>query len=251
MMRAVQKVIVIALLALSGAAASPPAGYEESFRQGVEQYRASEWAGAAGAFQRSVRERIAPGTLQNLGLAEWRLGRNGAAVLAWERALWLDPYDPAARQNLRYARKTAQLESPELAWYEVVSTWLPLNWWAGIAGVSFWLGIALAVLPGTFGTRRRAWQQALAAVAIMVFLLALPGYAGIRTRSRVGFILEKSIPLRLTPTASAQAVTYLASGDPARALRVRGDYVLIRAHRAVGWVKRDQLGLVSGSATGS
>jgi hypothetical protein len=248
------RLLGIALLLLTGVLGVPAvsaAGFEESFRRGVEQYRTGDWQGAATAFQQSLQVRPAAGTLQNLGLAEWRLGQNGAAVLAWERALWLDPYDKAVQQNLQYARKTAQLESPELAWYEVVSTWLPLNWWAWIAGISFWVGIGLTVLPGTFGTRRRAWHQALAAIAIMVFLLALPGYAGIRTRSRVGFILEKNTPLRLTPTSGAQAVTYMAPGDPARLLRVRGDYFLVRAHRTVGWIKRSQLGLVSAEVTGS
>jgi predicted oxidoreductase len=49
--------------------------------------------------------------------------------------------------------------------------------------------------------------------------------------------------LRLTPTHEAQAVTRMAAGEPARWLRARGNYVLIRTSRAIGWVEREQFGL--------
>lgn len=210
------------------------------FRSGTEDYKAGNYAASAKAFSQSAAGRPASGTLQNLGVAEWRANHAGLAVLAWERALWLDPFNKQVHQNLRYARKNAQLESPELTWYEVVSSWLPSNWWAWIAGASFWIGIGMATLPGTFRTRKRTWHQAVAAIAIMIFLLSLPGYAGIHTRSRIGFILAKDTPLRLTPTAMAQTVTRLGAGDPARLVRERGDYLLIRTHRTLGWVQRDQ-----------
>ncbi len=233
----------LALLILLSASLCHAASFEESFRQGTENYRAGDYAGSANAFRNSASEHIAAGTLQNLGNAEWQSLRVGPAVLAWEQALWIDPYEQAARQNLRFARKTAQLESPDLAWYEVVSTWLPANWWAWIAGASFWLGLGMAVLPGVFRMRKTAWHQALAALAFMVFLLSVPAYAGVHTRSKIGFILQKDTPLRLTPTTEAQSVTRLASGDPGRIVRQRGNYVLIRTHRTLGWVQRSEFGL--------
>ena len=227
------------LLPLAAFASSP----DSLFQAGATAYRAAEYTQAAEAFRQSVTLQPASGALQDLGNAEWQSHRIGEAILAWEQALWLDPFNDAARQNLRFARKTAQLEAPELAWYEVISTWLPVNWWAWIAGGSLWLAVGMGALPGLLRRRKATWHQATAALALMVFLLSIPALFGVQTRARIGFALQKDTPLRLTPTLEAQTLTRLAPGDPARWLRSRGRYVLIRTSRAVGWVEQDQLGL--------
>ena len=213
------------------------------FREGVDAYRAADYSQAAEAFRQSVTLQPASGALQSLGNVEWQQRRTGDAILAWEQALWLDPFNDSARQNLRFARKAAQLEAPELAWYEVISTWLPVSWWAWIAGGSLWLAIGMGSLPGLLRRRKATWHQAIAALALMVLLLSVPALFGVQTRARIGFVLPKDTPLRLTPTLEAQVVTRLAPGDPARWVRARGRYVLIRTSRAVGWVEQDQFGL--------
>jgi tetratricopeptide (TPR) repeat protein len=212
------------------------------FRDGAKAYRAGSYTYAAEAFRLSVAIEPASGALQNLGNAEWQRRRAGAAILAWEQALWLDPFNRSARQNLRFARKSAQIEAPDLAWYEVVSTWLPVNWWAWIAGTSFWLAIGMTTLPGFLRRRKATWHQAVAAVGLMVFLLSVPAMVGVQTRARIGFVREDDTPLRFTPTRDAQAITHLAAGEPARRIRARGDYLLIRTGRTLGWVERGQLG---------
>jgi len=213
------------------------------FQAGAIAYRAGDYARAAEAFRQSVVLQPASGALQDLGNAEWRCRRTGAAILAWEQARWLDPFNLSVRQNLGFARKTAQLEAPDLAWYEVISTWLPVAWWAWIAGGSLWLAIGMGTVPGLLRRRKVTLHQAAAALALMVFLLSIPALFGVQTRARIGFVLHKDTPLRLTPTLEAQAVTRLAPGDPARWLRARGRYVLIRTSRALGWVEQDQFGL--------
>jgi hypothetical protein len=221
-------------------AASPA----DLFRDGTTAYRASDYSGAIKAFRQSANLQAASGTLQDLGLAEWHRGHAGAAILSWEQSLWLEPFNTAARGNLRYARKVAQLEGPELTWYEVVSTWLPANWWAWIAGISFWSTVAMVMLPGILRQPKAAWHQAVAALGLTVFLLSIPAHIGVHTRARIGFVQQKDTPLRLTPTQEAQSVTRLAAGEPARLERQRGNYVLIRTSRSAGWVERGQFALI-------
>lgn len=221
-------------------AASPA----DLFRDGTTAYRSSDYSGAIKAFRQSANLQPASGTLQDLGLAEWHRGHAGAAILSWEQSLWLEPFNTAARGNLRYARKAAQLEAPELTWYEVVSTWLPANWWAWIAGISFWSTVAMVMLPGILRQPKAAWHQAVAALGLTVFLLSIPAHIGVHTRSRIGFVQQKDTPLRLTPTQEAQSVTRLAAGEPARLERQRGNYVLIRTSRSAGWVERGQFALI-------
>jgi len=241
------RILILLFLPLSAFATT--ASPDVLFREGAAAYQAGDFTQAANAFGQAVALRPASGALQNLGRAEWQRGRTGPAVLAWERAVWLNPFNQAARENLRFARKAAQLESPELSWYEVVSTWLPFNWWAWIAGLSLWLALGLTMLPGILRLRKAVWQQAGAALGLAVFLLSVPALFGIDARSRLGFVLQKDTPLRLTPTQEAQFVTHLAAGEPARLKRVRGDFLLVRTSRNTGWLERDQLGLICPRAT--
>lgn len=216
------------------------------FDTGTNAFRTGNFVASAKAFAESARLEPAAGTFQNLGLVEWRRGRRGPAVLAWEQSLWVDPFNGAACENLRFARKSAQLEAPELSWHEVASTWLPVNAWAWLAGASLWLAVAMVMLPGFLRLRRAGWHQAVAALGLGVFLLCLPALSGVRSRMCIGFVLEQDTTLRLTPTREAQAVTVLGAGDPARWERTRGNYLLIRTSHGRGWIEREQFGRVCG-----
>ena len=231
---------VVCLMVLLGTGARASAN--DPFLRGLKAYRQGQFAEAANHWRASADESPATGTLVNLGLAEWRRGRAGAAVLAWEQARWLDPFDQRARANLRYARQLTGVESPDYSWYERASAWLPANAWAWIAGGSLWFAIGLVVLPGVFRWRRSTWQQAVASLSLAIFLASLPALAGVSTRTQLGFVLEKETPLRLSPTAEGESATKLAAGQPARALRTRGDYVLVRTTHGRGWIENRQFG---------
>jgi hypothetical protein len=222
----------------------PAAPATALFQDATQAYKNHNYIRAAKLFRQSATQQPAAGTLQNLGNAEWQRGQPGPAILAWEQALWLDPRTDEARSDLVFGRKNAQVETPELAWYEVVSTWLPPNLWGWIAGISFWTAVGMAILPAIFRQRKAAWHQAVAAFGVMIFLLSLPAHAGVYTRSRIGFVLEKNTPLRLTPTSDSQMVTHLAAGEPVRCEHTRGKYVLVHNSRARGWLERDQCGLI-------
>jgi hypothetical protein len=107
-----------------------------------------------------------------------------------------------------------------------------------------WLAVGVAIVPGVLRRPKAAWHQALAAFGVMLFLLSVPAHLGVHTRSLIGFVVEKQVPLRLTPTAEAQALTQLATGEPVRFVRARGNYVLVRTSRAKGWIERAHFRLI-------
>jgi tetratricopeptide (TPR) repeat protein len=234
---------VVLLVCLFRADAAP---VPDRFNAGIEAYRAGDYARSAQAFRDCAAAQPSAGALRNLGNAEWQRGRTGEAILAWERALWVNPFDRNARNNLRYARATAQLEAPELTWAETASTWLPLKWWAWTTAISLWLAVGMMTLPGVLRWRRAPWQQAVTALALGLFLLTLPAHVGALTRLRLGFVLPRDTPLRLTPTADAETLTRLGAGEPAREIRVRGRYRFIRTSHASGWVERDEFARICG-----
>lgn len=211
------------------------------FRAGIAAYEAGQFEPAAQAFRKSCAEQPAAGTLLNLGLAEWRCGRPGEAIVAWEQSAWLNPFAPDARGNLLYARETLLVNPPDLTWCEQASTWLPANGWAWLAGGSLWLAVALVTLPGFFRARKAGWHQTLAALALGIFLLSLPPNVGVFTRAEIGIVTDKNTALRLTPTQSAEAVAALSAGEPVRRLRARGDYLFVHTQAGNGWVGRRQV----------
>lgn len=228
-------------IALSAHAVSPA---DELFQRGIDTYQKGDFAMAAKWFGDCVTRQPSSGGWQNLGLAEWQNGRVGEAILAWERAIWLDPAQPAARANLQYARQAAQLESPMLAWHEMPSTWISVNAWAWLGGVSLWLAVALIILPGLLRRPRSAWPQALAATGLAIFLLSLPAQLGAHTRAQIGFVIGPGAALRLSPTHDAEIVMQLAPGETARGERVHGSYVFVRTSRSMGWLEHDRFALV-------
>lgn len=231
-------------LGVRGAEPGATTPAQTPFEQATLAYQQANYPRAATLFRQAFVFRPAAGTLQNLGNAEWQSGHAGPAILAWEQALWIDPRDNAARANLRFARQQAELEEPRLAWFEICSTWLPFNTWAWLASATLSLSIALILLPSVFRWHKADWHQALAAAAFAVFLLSLPGVAGVYTRSQLGFIQPKEAPLRLTPTREAQWVARLPSGEPARVERERGDYLFIRTRHTEGWVLRGEFAAI-------
>lgn len=240
-----RRLVVLALVILASLGPSHSSSAADSaFQSGITAHRKGDYANAAKSFGDAVSQQPTSGAFQNLGLAEWQRGRRGHAVLAWERALWVDPFNNASQENLRFARKIAQLEAPQLTWYEVASTWLPVNSWAWLAGVSLWLAVAMIMLPPIFRWRRHGWHQAVAALGLAVFLVCIPAMTGVHSRTRIGFVLEKNTQLRLTPTRDAQTVTMLGAGEPARIERTRGNYFLIRTTFGRGWIERELFGRI-------
>lgn len=238
------KKLLLLMLTLLTFAQNSPAEIETRFRAGVVAYQNGEFALASQAFRDSLAKQPASGTLLNLGLAEWHQGRTGEAMLAWEKAAWLDPFSREVRDNLLYARETFQVSPPELTWFEQASTWLPANFWTWIAGGSLWLAVGMVTVPAFFRRRKADWHQTLAALALGIFLLSLAPSIGIITRSQIGIVTVKNTSLCLTPAPSSEVIASLPPGEPVRQLRRRGNYLFVHTQNGNGWVESRQIGFV-------
>ena len=230
-------ILVAAFTAPLRAAASNP---DDRFRKANAAYASGEFAEAVGELRELVSEgKFSGGALHNLGNAEWKVGRPGYAVLAWERARSMNPFNPNTDANLRLARHSARVEAPVLGWQERYSTLMPGGWWLVIASVALWGGVALLALPRLFGMRRADWHQGIAAALLAIFLLSVPALLGLSKRARLGVVLEDETPLRLTPTREGETLTKLPAGEMARVERKRGEYFYVRAEGdRAGWLKK-------------
>lgn len=225
--------------------ASSQAAPEDSFAPGVTAVQSGDFAGAAAFFENELKQQPSTGALMDLGIAEWQRGHAGAAILAWERAAWINPYDTSANQNLKFARAVAQVDAPELRWFEQASTWLPPNAWVWLAGASLWLAVGALVLPRVLRWRKSGRGQTLAALGFCVFLFSVTASFGVVSRTDIGFVVKKDVPLRLTPTSGSEVISTLSAGEPVRRLKSRGNYFFIRTTMTSGWVEQGQVGLIN------
>lgn len=237
--------IAIVLAVMVSSLASVRAATNDDFAQGLAAYRIGQFATAAQAFENAAAVQPAAGAFVNLGLAEWQRGHSGSAILAWEQALWIDPFNKPAAEDLSFARQVTQLDAPQLNWFETLSSWLPSAAWLWLTGASLWLAVGMVLLPPVFRRQKAAWHQTLAAFGLCVFLFSLAGNWGVISRTHIGFVLEDNAPLLLTPTRDGEVTSTLTSGEPARKLRMLGNYYLIRTISETGWIEREQFGLVS------
>jgi hypothetical protein len=117
--------------------------------------------------------------------------------------------------------------------------------WLWLAGASLWLAVGMMLLPSVARRQKAAWHQVLAACGLCVFLFSLAANCGVISRTHVGFVLKDDAPLLLTPTREGEVISTLTSGEPARELRVRGNYYLIRTESETGWIEQEQFGPIS------
>ena len=241
-MKRLRSIVIAAAFFIGGILRATEA--DQLFAEGTNAMLAGKYALAARAFADSAASQPAAGTFVNLGIAEWRRGHAGAAMLAWERAQWINPFDARAAENLRFARQFTQTDPPQLIWFETASTWLPGNAWVWIAGAGLWLAVGMAVLPGIFRRRKTGWHQALATLGLCIFLFSITASFGVITRARLGVVIKKGAELRLTPTRNSEIVAAVATGSAARKLKVHGNYYYIRTADGAGWIERDQFSLI-------
>lgn len=216
----------------------------EPFSNGLAAARSGNFSEAATQFEISIRQQPSVGALLNLGIAEWQAGHAGPAILAWERAAWIAPRDERVNNNLKLARAVAQMEAPELRWFEKISVVLPAAMWPWISGASLWLIAVALLLPRVLRWRKSAWQQPLVALGVVVFVFSLTANFGVASRADLGVVTKKNVPLRLTPTQGSELIATLNGGETFRLVRTRGNYYFIRTTMTAGWVERGQVGMI-------
>ncbi len=251
------------LIGLLGATASPRVAFGESeaseapaasarldrearLEQGLADYAAAlREADRGERLARFARaERAFASLWTNLGNAALQAGHVGRAVLAYHRALRLDPDANAARQNLAHVRSRLPAWVPRPADTEGLASGLdPRRVPAATRLLGAGLAFAVSALFALLYVRRGegAWR-ALAGLAAVVWLLVLAsllvgGGAGQADLAVVTAdeVQARSADSSLAPLALPEP---LPSGTEVRRLELRGDWARVRlANGRDVWVR--------------
>jgi tetratricopeptide (TPR) repeat protein len=173
----------------------------------------------------------------NLGNAEYRTGSPGRAMLAYERALVLDPAHSEARGNLKVLRGQANAKIPERTWLDMAFGSFSLDAWVLLATISAWGIVFCIVVP--LATRRPLPAALIFAMVLAVFAMAY-GAAGAWYTSQdreAGIIVAKQVDARFEPADRAGLADVLPAGSRVRVLSERGAWTYCELPgKGRGWV---------------
>jgi tetratricopeptide (TPR) repeat protein len=241
-------VIAATLLALSLAATDPSASPAERFEAAGRSYLAGDFEAAARAYQELLAEGWeSPALHLDLGNARYRLGRRGAAIAAYLRALRLDPGDADARANLELLRAENVDQVMGAAARPLAlraAERVPDGGALVVFGLA-WLGLWGALAARRFAASARRGLLGLAAgTAALVSVLGgavLAGKAAARSTT-LAVVVAAAAPVREGPEAALRSSFELHEGTEVRVLEIRGDAVRVRLGNGLeGWVAATDL----------
>jgi hypothetical protein len=245
-----------ALLVGFGAPASAQS-LDAIFTQGREAYVAGRYDEAVAAWERLREAGVRDVDVEyDLGLAEVQRGRYGAAMLAFERALRVEPNDAEAAEALesarrvlaerRAAREGAASLGSDAGFAEVLVRPFsePLLAWLllGLEGLLFVLVVLLFRLP-----RLRAALAIATALAAVLFVATGAGLLVKRRTFQEGrraLVLAADAALREGPDVRTAQRGEAHEGDGLRVLDEEEQWVLVELEGRRGWMERAHVGFV-------
>ncbi|MDE5784954.1 MAG: tetratricopeptide repeat protein [Duncaniella sp.] len=188
-------------------------GAQTLFEQADSAYTAEDYAAAAQLYSRIAEtDGTSAPLLYNLGNCYYRMGRNGMAVLMYERALRIDPSMSEARENLAFVNSRLTDRPGERGTFlgnmlDSVSGNQSSDFWAWIAAALFLItitGIVLYIFSSSIPLRKTGFFGgliSLALCAVAVFFSLRNASAATDTEKAV--ILAPSTILSTAPRIPA------------------------------------------------
>ena len=253
-MRGVACAAILVLALTSAATAEDRAA--DLLADGNRLYEQGDYSGAASAYQHildyGLRNEV---VYYNLGNALFKLDRLGEAILAYERALRLDPGDREAAENLAYATSLtvdrAEREEPSF----------PVRAFLRLVNVTTvvedaWLLLVAAYLLGGVGAaailvRSRLARRALAYIGVVLLAMTLWSggalvYKDARIHgSRKGVVLAEKVDVLSGPSGENTSLFTVHEGLQVEIRNWREGWIQILLPNGLnGWVPASALGVV-------
>lgn len=203
----------------------------------------SLWAGQA--FAQQPQPQYSAEGLYNLANSYARAGRPGLAVLSYERAALLAPYDPDINANLAYVRASAHLSvAPRNRVARLALALSPTS--------AAWLGVLGLALLGTGLVARRVaprlsvWIPG-GGILLGVLLMALTASNAMLLWPRMheAVVLIEGTPALVSPAPMGETAFVLREAESVTMTAEHDEFILIRTAGGLsGWVARANLGAV-------
>lgn len=247
------------LLSPGNAAELLPSERDAVFREAGEAYDRGDFAAAAAGYEKISGSGWKSAALfYNLGNAWFKQGNLGRAVLNYRRAEILEPLDPEIGKNLEYAREALEDDAASFApgtWTRIKTgpgRMLPLNDWALLTLVFYWVTVVVALGALLSASLRRFRGPALKTLGVLLVLAALSTWqARAVSREEPAVILSPRVEVRYSPGLEQTEAFVLHEGTEVRVIRrdegARWLQIALPDGKS-GWVPAASLELINGSA---
>jgi tetratricopeptide (TPR) repeat protein len=179
-------------------------------------------------------------SLYNRGNAYARQGKAGLAILYYERARILTPWDSDLRANLERVRSAAGLATAPEPWLQAHAR-MPdsdVGFWLGVAGLGL-AGGGLLWLRFDRPRRRRGW--ALVGVGVALFGVAVLDACATWPVMHEAVVLHPTSG-RVSPASAGESLFSLPEGQLVHMNDAYGGFILVKApDGTAGWVARADL----------
>jgi len=182
--------------------------------------------------------------LFNLGNTYYHLQDFPSALLAYERALTLEPGNPDVLANLQKIVGQSDLERPQYNVAQEFAYTLPVNTWLLLLVI----GSAVTTLSGLlawYAPRLAPIPRLCLYLSVPLMLMAVCGLMLWKQDFSRGLILIPETGLRVAPTESANTLNTVPNGTWVEVLETHQPYHYIRTpDKQEGWVKDITIGKV-------
>lgn len=239
--------LLLALISVEGQVLVTPV--DTLVAEANQYYMNLEYQEAAKLYQDVVDEGYASsGLYYNLGNAYYKLNQLARAILYYEKARELAPFDEDIRNNLQMANALI-LDKVEVIpefflkrWWRVFTGLMPPGAWAGISLLLVISGFFFVFMFITASSKKRFRKQYLA-IGTLLFLFAAFGYfSGISrkrsiTANRYAIIMNPSVTIKSSPDELGTSVFVLHEGTKVEILERLDAWTEIKiANGSEGWV---------------
>jgi len=214
---------------------------ETPFQAGVEAYQNAEYEIAEAQFIAALTLNETAAARHNLGLAHFQLNAPAEAVWQLERAQLLEPFNAGYRYKLEAVRQELGLFAGSAKWYTLASAALPTKTWLTLATVSFWLLLAVSILPRLSDTKISIGLKTLRAISTAALIFSIPSlWINLRLLQTGTITTDQVASLHAAPASAAPQSGTARPGERARILDQYNHFYKIETEgQATGWISKD------------
>ena len=221
------------------------------YTEALTQYQDENFEEASILFEKLISNGYSSYRLfYNAGNAAFKTGNIPAAILNYEKALLLKPFNEEIRYNLEIA-KTYTVDNLEIIpeiffirWFKLFSLLLHSNAWAVISLVCFISTLTLAALflfSSKYGIKKLSFTAAVIIIvfSILSFSLALTNKSQ-TTNNKEAIVFEPVVTGRSSPGTGGNELFVIHEGTKVFVIDKLGEWYEIKlSDGSVGWIPMD------------
>lgn len=213
---------------------------ETHFQTGIKAYENGDYKAAETAFTMAAQAEETPATRHNLGLTQLQLDQPAQAVWQLERALLLDPFNRSYREKLNLIRNKLGLPPGAPTWSVQFSRILAFKVWLTVAALSFWLLLALLILPRLNQKKASSRIKLLSLLSVLILGLSLTAiWLNLKTLQSGIVLSQETTALHAAPATAAPESGFVRPGERAHIIDRHNDFYQIKTEgTATGWISK-------------